>query len=119
MILLSQQERYLSQSDGRNISVTYVFRFLQPKMPRQRLTASVSEDRDDIEDSEQNSAAKRGSRVSSRRSRRKRTLADLYDDKKIEDDETGPILSAHKQISLGINLSEINRKLIAVNPVFG
>ena len=87
-------------------------------MPRQRLTASVSEDRDDIEASEQNSAAKRG-RVSSRRSRRKRTLADLYDDKKIEDDEAGPILSAQKQISLGINLSEINRKLIAVNPVFG
>ena len=40
-------------------------------------------------------------------------------DKKIEDDESGPMLSAQKQISLGINLSEINRKLIAVNPVFG
>jgi hypothetical protein len=87
-------------------------------MPRQRLAASVSEDRDDVEDSEQNNAAKRG-RVSSRRSRRKRTLADLYDDKKIEDDEAGPILSTQKQISLGINLSEINRKLIAVNPVLG
>ena len=87
-------------------------------MTRQRLTASVSEEREDIDDTEQNNSAKRG-RVSGRRSKRRRNLADLIDEKKIEDDEAGPTLSAQKQISLGINLSEINRKLIAVNHVFG
>lgn len=53
------------------------------------------------------------------RRRRKRNLAgDLIDDKKIEDDEAGPILSPQKQLCMGINLCEINRKLVAVNPVF-
>jgi len=53
------------------------------------------------------------------RRRKKRNLAgDLIDDKKIEDDETPPILSAQKQIQMSINLSEINRKLYTVNPVF-
>ncbi len=53
------------------------------------------------------------------RRRRKRNLAgELIDEKKIEDDEAGPVVPAHKQLCLGINLSEINRKLIAVNPMF-
>lgn len=89
---------------------------LKPKSSRQRLTASVSEDRDDIvgDDNEQ-PANKRGRG----RRRRKRNLAgELIDDKKIEDDEAGPTILPHKQICMGINLSEINRKLVAVNPIF-
>ena len=52
------------------------------------------------------------------RRRRKRTRAGDNDDKKIEDDEAGPVLPPQKQLCFGINLCEINRKLVAVNPIF-
>lgn len=42
----------------------------------------------------------------------------MIDDKRIEDDEAAPVLSAHKQAMFGINLCEINRKLMVVNPTF-
>ena len=79
----------------------------QPKS-RQRLTAS--EDREDMMGDDE---PKRGRG----RRRKKRNFADI-DDKKIEDDETPPVLSVQKQIHMSINLSEINRKLYTVNPVF-
>ncbi|XP_057376445.1 UPF0547 protein C16orf87 homolog isoform X1 [Daphnia carinata] len=89
----------------------------KPKSSRQRLAASVSEDRDDLLGDESDQAA--GNKRGRGRRRRKRNLAgELIDEKKIEDDEAGPVVPAHKQLCLGINLSEINRKLIAVNPIF-
>lgn len=89
--------------------------FLQPKSSRQRLTASVSEDRDDPLVGEDVEQPKRGRG----RRRRKRNLAgELIDDKKIEDDEAIPALTIQKQKVLGISLCEINRKLLAVNPIF-
>lgn len=80
------------------------------------MTASVSEDRDDLLGDElEQPAIKRGRG----RRRRKRNLAgELIDEKKIEDDEVGPTILSHKQLYMGINLCEINRKLVAVNPIF-
>ncbi|XP_045024708.1 UPF0547 protein C16orf87 homolog isoform X2 [Daphnia magna] len=89
----------------------------KPKSSRQRLAASVSEDRDDLLGDESDQAT--GNKKGRGRRKRKRNLAgELIDEKKIEDDEAGPILPAHKQLCLGINLCEINRKLVAVNPIF-
>jgi hypothetical protein len=42
---------------------------------------------------------------------------EVYDDKKIEDDEAMPPVSAAKQAQMAVQLLEINRKLIGVNPV--
>ena len=73
---------------------------------------TASEDREDMIGEDE---PKRGRG----RRRKKRNLAgDIIDDKKIEEDETPPVLSAQKQLHMSINLSEINRKLYTVNPVF-
>ncbi|XP_046441364.1 UPF0547 protein C16orf87 homolog [Daphnia pulex] len=88
----------------------------KPKSSRQRLAASVSEDRDDLLGDEFDQTV--GNKGGRGRRRRKRTRAGDNDEKKIEDDEAGPVLPLHKQLCLGINLCEINRKLVAVNPIF-
>ena len=86
----------------------------QPKSARQRLQASASEDRDDAYDEDAGSSR----RVGRGRRRRKKGLAgEVYDDKKIEDDEAMPPVSAAKQAQMSVQLLEINRKLIGVNPV--
>ena len=111
---MTSRERYIMKYNFVK-ALSYNF-FLQPKS-RQRLT--VSEDREDLigDEAEVNNPPT-GKRGRGRRRKKRNFAGELIDDKKIEDDEAPPVLSAQKQIQMTINLSEINRKLITVNPVF-
>ena len=79
------------------------------------MTASASEDRDDGDDQDLGSDRGRGR---GRRKKKKGLAGEMYNEKKVEDDEAMPSVSVPKQVQLSVGLLEINRKLVCVNPVF-